>query len=69
MDFNPSALAMVAFAILLAGMLYEGYLTCRHRRRALQERRIATGRPRLVRRRFSDANDQAPYGTSTSLGE
>jgi hypothetical protein len=67
MTFDPSDLALTAYALLVAALLTEGYLTYRDWCRRRQERRRPTPRPRLVVRRYRDAQDQAPYGTSTSL--
>jgi hypothetical protein len=67
MMWNPSDLALVAYVLLVGALLTEGYLTYRdwyQRRRAPH---TPTPRPRLVVRRYRDQNDQAPYGTGTSL--
>ena len=72
MTFDPSALALCAFVLLGSSLLLEAYLTCRDWYRRWRERRRPTPhptpRPRLVvRRPAQDANDEAPYGHSTSL--
>ena len=68
MTWNPSDLALVAFVLLLGALLTEAYLTYRDWYRRWRERRRPTPRPRLVvRRPAQDANDEAPYGHSTSL--
>jgi len=68
MTFDPSALALCAFVLLGSSLLLEAYLTYRDWYRRWRERRRPTPRPRLVvRRPAQDANDEAPYGHSTSL--
>jgi hypothetical protein len=71
MTFDPSALAMCAFVLLGASLLTEAYLTyrdwCRRRQERQRPPHSPTPGPRLVARRYRDAEDQAPYGTGTSL--
>ena len=67
MMWNPSDLAVVAYALVVGALLTEAYLTYRDWSRRQQERRRPTPRPRLVVRRYRNAEDQAPYGTGTSL--
>lgn len=66
---DPSALALCAFVILGASLLLEAYLTYRDWYRRWRTPPTPRPRPTLVvrRRPSQDANDQAPYGTGTSL--
>jgi hypothetical protein len=65
MTFDPSALALCAFVVLVASLLTEAYLTYRDWCR--RWRTPARPRPTLVRRPSRDCDDQAPYGHGTSL--
>ena len=65
MTFDPSALALCAFALLIGAGLTEAYLTYRDWWR--RWRAPACPRPTLVRRASHDCDDDAPYGHSTSL--
>jgi hypothetical protein len=67
MTFDPSALAICAFVLLGASLLFEAYLTYRDWCRRWQERHRPTPRPRVVVRRYRDTDDQAPFGHGTSL--
>ena len=67
MTFDPSALAILAFTVLLAALLTEASLTYRDWWLRWRARPLQTPRPRLVRRPFQDANDEAPYGKSQTL--
>jgi hypothetical protein len=70
MTFDPSVLAILAFTVLLAALLTEASLTYRDWWRRWRTRPLPTPRPRLVRRLrrpFRERDDQAPYGTDTSL--
>ena len=67
MTFDPSALALCAFVLLGSALLTEAYLTYRDWYRRWRERRPRPA-PRVRRQaQFVDADDQSPYGKSTSL--
>jgi hypothetical protein len=68
MTFDPSALALCAFVLLGSALLTEAYLTYRDWYRRWRERRRPRPAPRVRRQaQFVDADDQSPYGKSTSL--
>ena len=67
MMWNPSDLAVVAYALVVGALLTEAYLTYRDWYRRRQERRRPPPRPRLVVRRYRNAAAPAPEGPGASL--